>query len=109
MRRPAIGITIGYDRRRRDLHTLRQDYVRSLEGGGGLPLVLAPGVPADVPELLDRLDGLVLSGGSDIDPSLYGEAPHPKLGSVIRERDDFELALCREALRRDLPMLPGAA
>jgi putative glutamine amidotransferase len=103
--RPAIGITIGYDRRRRDLHTLRQDYVRSVEGGGGLPLVLAPGAPTDAAELLDLIDGLVLSGGSDIEPSLYGEAPHRKLGAVIRERDDFELALCREALRRDLPML----
>jgi putative glutamine amidotransferase len=103
--RPAIGITIGYDGRRRDLHTLRQDYVRSVERGGGLPLVLVPGGPGDVGDILDRIDGLVLSGGSDIDPSLYGEAPHPKLGRVIRERDDFELALCREALRRDRPIL----
>jgi putative glutamine amidotransferase len=103
--RPAIGITIGYDGRRRDLHTLRQDYVLSVERGGGLPLVLVPGSPADVGDVLGRIDGLVLSGGSDIDPSLYGETPHPKLGRVIRERDDFELALCREALRRDLPIL----
>ncbi len=56
-------------------------------------------------ELLDRLDALLLSGGSDVDPALYGRPPHPKLGRVIRERDEFELALCREALRRDLPIL----
>jgi len=103
--RPAIGITIGYDDRRRDLHILRQDYVRSIEKAGGLPLVLAPIRPADAGELLDHLGGLLLSGGSDIDPALYGEKPHPKLSPLVRERDEFELALCREALRRDLPIL----
>ena len=84
---------------------LREDYIRSVERGGGLPLVLAPGVAADAPDLLERIDGLVLSGGSDIDPALYGEAPHPKLGAVFRERDDFELALAREAVARDRPIL----
>jgi putative glutamine amidotransferase len=103
--RPAIGVTIGYDDRRTGLHTLRQDYIRSVEQGGGLPLVLAPGRPEDVPELLDRIQGLILSGGSDVDPALYGASPHPKLGKVVRERDDFELALIREALERNLPFL----
>ncbi len=102
---PPIGITIGYDDRRTGVHVLRQDYVRSVEGGGGLPFILAPGRPEDAPALLDRLAGLVLSGGADVDPALYGERPHPKLGRVVRERDDFEVALAREALRRDLPVL----
>jgi putative glutamine amidotransferase len=105
VRRPAIGITIGYDDRRAGLHALREDYVKSVELAGGLPLVLAPGVPADAAEILDRLDGLVLSGGSDVDPVLYGQAPDPKLGTVIRARDDFELALAREAVARDMPIL----
>lgn len=105
MRRPAIGVTIGYDQRRAGIFLLRQDYLRSVETAGGLPLVLAPGRPADAPELLGRLDGLVLTGGSDVDPALYGEERHPKIGQVIRERDDFELALAREALERDLPLL----
>ena len=105
MRRPSVGITIGYDDRRANLHLLRQDYVRSVEKAGGLPFVLCPGRPQDASDLLDRLDALVLSGGSDVDPALYGRPPHPKLGLVVRERDDFELALCREALRRDLPLL----
>jgi putative glutamine amidotransferase len=105
VRRPSIGITIGYDDRRAGLHLLRQDYVRSVERAGGLPLVLAPGRPEDVPDYLDRVDALLLSGGSDVDPALYGRPPHPKLGHVVRERDDFELSLCREALRRDLPVL----
>ena len=105
MSRPAIGITIGYDERREGIHVLRNDYVKSVEQGGGLPLILAPGKPEDAAELLDRLDGLVLSGGSDVDPALYGAAPHAKLGKVVRERDDFEIALCRAALDRDLPLL----
>jgi len=103
--RPAIGVTIGYDERRLGLHVLREDYVRSVEQAGGLPLVLAPGRPDDAPDLLDRVGGLLLSGGSDVDPALYGASPHPRLGRVVRERDDFELALAREALRRDLPIL----
>jgi putative glutamine amidotransferase len=103
--RPPIGITIGYDDRRSGVHVLRQDYVRSVEDGGGLPFVLAPGRPEDAPALLDRLAGLVLSGGSDVDPALYREPPHPKLGRVFRERDEFEIALVQEALRRDMPVL----
>ncbi len=105
MTRPAVGITIGYDDRRAGIHELRQEYVRSVEDAGGLPFVLCPGKPGDAPAFLDRLDALLLSGGSDLDPELYGRPAHPKLGRVIRERDDFDLALCREALHRDLPVL----
>ncbi len=48
---------------------------------------------------------MLLSGGADVDPALYGQKPHPKLRHVDRRRDDFELALVREALRRDRPLL----
>jgi putative glutamine amidotransferase len=102
--RPAIGITADFSRQDRELFSLRDDYVRAVEDAGGLPLVLAPGRPRDVPEILDRVGGLLLTGGGDIDPDVYGEPPHEKLGRVIRERDAFELALCREALSRKLPV-----
>ena len=105
MRRPAVGITIGYDDRRAGIHELRQEYVRCVEDAGGLPFVLVPGKTGDAAAFVDRLDALLLSGGSDLDPELYGRPPHPKLGKVIRERDDFELALVREGVRRDLPVL----
>lgn len=105
MTRPAIGITLADDQRRARVFTLRQDYVASVEQAGGLPLVIAPLHHERIGELLDRLRGLVLTGGSDIDPTLYGEPPSPELGQVFRERDDFELALCRKALARDLPIL----
>lgn len=106
MTRPLIGITVDYDERRADRHMLRQDYVRAVEAGGGLPVLLPALVDrAGSAALLDRLDGLVLSGGDDLDPALYGQERHPKLGRVIRERDDFELDLTREALQKDLPIL----
>jgi putative glutamine amidotransferase len=90
---------------RQGFHVLREDYVRSVEQAGGMAVLLPPGAATDAAPLLGRLDGLLLSGGADVDPALYGQAPHPKLGRVVRDRDDFELALCCEALRRDLPLL----
>jgi len=103
--RPVVGVTIAYDQRRAGVYSLRQDYVRSVERAGAVPLVLAPVVAELVPELLARVQGLVLTGGTDLDPTLYGEQPDPKLGEVFRERDDFELELTRQALARDLPLL----
>jgi putative glutamine amidotransferase len=103
--RPRVGVTIAFDQRRAGFFTLRREYLRSLEAAGAVALVLAPGRPADAPRLLDAVQGLLLTGGSDVDPSLYGEAPHPRLGPLFRDRDDFELALCRVALDRDLPIL----
>jgi putative glutamine amidotransferase len=104
MARPAVGLTIGNSDDVEIFH-LRDDYVRALETAGALPLVLAPGRPEDAPELLDRLDALVLSGGVDVDPARYGEDRHPKVTRVVPERDAFEIALVREALRRDVPLL----
>jgi putative glutamine amidotransferase len=102
---PVIGITLGPDSNDGRAYRLREDYVRSVERAGGLPLVLAPARPEAAPALLARLDGLLLSGGSDIDPGLYGAPSHPKVTQVIRARDEFELALAREALERDRPLL----
>ena len=104
MKRPLIGITIGYSSQDREVFSLRDDYVRAVEKAGGLPLVLAPGAAEDAPALLDHLDGLLLTGGADLDPGLYGEAPHESVTRVIPERDALEIALCREALRRDMPL-----
>jgi putative glutamine amidotransferase len=79
------------------------DYVRAVSSAGGTPVMVPPGSSA--PETLDLVDGLVFSGGSDLDPSLYAASAHPETGGVIRERDDFELELMRAALERDVPML----
>lgn len=104
MTRPLIGITLG-DGSRPGYPGLRDDYLRSVEQAGAVPVALAPVRPQDAPLLLDRLDGIVLSGGGDVDPTLYGRPAHPRLGKVNRRRDDFELALVRAALARDVPLL----
>jgi putative glutamine amidotransferase len=108
MARVPVGLTIG-NSKEAEIFALRDDYVRAVETAGGLPLVLAPGTPEDAPalaaEYLDHVQALVLSGGADIDPGLYNEARHPTVERVFPERDAFELALCREALRRDMPIL----
>jgi putative glutamine amidotransferase len=104
VKRPPIGVTIE-NPRDPEIFRLREDYVRAVEAAGGLPLVFAPGRPEDAPDLLDHVRGLVLTGGADIDPNLYGEERHPTVQKVFRDRDDFEVALVREALRRDLPVL----
>jgi len=79
------------------------DYVRAVSSAGGAPVLVPPG--SSLPETLDLVDGLVFSGGSDLDPELYAAESHPETGGVIRERDDFELELMRVALERDVPML----
>lgn len=102
---PLIGITAGNHPNEPGFYVLRPDYLRSVELAGGIPVVLAPSGPALHPAFLDRLDGLVLTGGVDVSPSLYGEEPHPTVDRTSLERDEFESELLREALRREVPVL----
>jgi putative glutamine amidotransferase len=79
-------------------------YVQAVERAGGRPLLVPPTQNA-IDETLDALDGLVFSGGSDIDPGTYGERAHPETFGVHPERDAAELALLSHALERDMPVL----
>ena len=82
------------------------DYVEGVAEAGGVPVVLPPVVGVRGAEaLLEGMDGLLLSGGSDLDPGYYGEKPVPELGVTIPERDVFEMALLEHALRRKIPIL----
>jgi putative glutamine amidotransferase len=103
--RALVGITVGGDDLSPLRYTLRADYVRALERAGGLPVVLPPTRPEDAEALVARLDALLLSGGSDVDPRHYGAARHARLGVVQPERDAFELALTHAALAQDRPLL----
>jgi len=77
------------------------DYVESVKRAGGEPVVLSN---SDDPNaVLDRVDGILLTGGLDVDPALYGEAPHPTT-EAAPERDRFEIPLSREAVKRDVPL-----
>jgi len=78
-------------------------YVRSVEAAGGRPLVVPPSADG-VEETLAALDGLILSGGADVDPAVYGEESNGTAGVQV-ERDRAEVALLEGALARDLPVL----
>jgi putative glutamine amidotransferase len=85
---------------------LGMPYLRAVELGGGIPVVLAPETPAMAEALLDRLDGLCLAGGPDLDPLVYGVGDrHERLGPTDRVVDAAERALARGADARGLPFL----
>jgi putative glutamine amidotransferase len=79
-------------------------YVRAVERSGGRPLLVPPS-DGGVEETLNSLDGLIFSGGSDLDPNVYGQEPHPETKDVVPARDRAELALLQAALARDMPVL----
>jgi putative glutamine amidotransferase len=112
MARPVIGICTPLERARWGVWDLQafllpRNYVDAVHRAGAMALLLAPdpALVEEPDEILDRIDGLMLAGGADIEPAVYGAAPHPlTIGSVL-ERDVFEIALARRALQRDLPLL----
>lgn len=99
--RPRIGI-VGATRKETEEKAF-QAYVGAIEDAGGTPVPILPGSGAAV---LERVDGLVLTGGLDVDPQAYGRDVDPVMAVEIdAERDALELPLVREAVRRDLPIL----
>jgi gamma-glutamyl-gamma-aminobutyrate hydrolase PuuD len=106
--KPVIGITTyltpaAWGAWELDAALVPASYVRAVVRAGGAPLLVPPG--ASYEETLDSVDGLIFSGGSDLDPELYGEQAHPETNGWVRERDDFELGLMQAALARDVPLL----
>lgn len=102
--KPLIGVTANFSEGQLQL---APGYFRSVEAAGGIPIIIAPKrMPnANMSLLLDRIDGLLLSGGADINPILVGEDPVPALHGINTERDLFELTLTRLAYNRQIPML----
>jgi putative glutamine amidotransferase len=79
-------------------------YVRAVESAGGRALLVPPSEEG-IDETLDAVDGLLFSGGADINPDEYGHEPHPETNNIRPERDRGELALLIAALERDMPVL----
>ena len=79
-------------------------YVDAIEHAGGRALLVPPSSEA-IEETLDALDGIIFSGGGDLDPETYGAEPHPETNGVYAERDSAELVLLQAALARDMPVL----
>ena len=112
MARPVIGICSALERARwsawdQQAVLLPSNYLEAIRRAGGFALMLAPD-----PELLQEpgqalalIDGLILAGGADIDPTFYGHRAGPHTVDTVPERDAFEIALTRAAIERDLPVL----
>jgi putative glutamine amidotransferase len=104
--KPKIGISATRATHElRPVEQINRSYVDAVAAAGGLPLVLPVLSPADSFTMLASLDGLLLSGGGDIDPAWYGMPASPTLDGVDPERDDWELALLRAAFELGLPVL----
>ena len=100
---PVIGITGNYTEQ---ACKLAEGYYKSVVAAGGVPVIIPPVADSDVIlNTLDRLDGLILSGGGDYNPLWAGEQPSPKLGGICAERDLPELLITRLAYNRQLPIL----
>src|SRR3990172_1299391 len=107
MSAPGIGVS-GVVRRLEgnDRTGVNAAYVKAVVRAGGVPLILSPLMDPNLAAMaLDAVQGLVLTGGEDLDPSAYGEERSPALGQVDRSRDAFEFALFREAIERKMPVL----
>lgn len=104
--RPLIGLTAAL--RKDDATTMsarvRQTYVQAILDAGGAPVLIPAGPEETLRATLQRLDGLLLTGGMDIVPSRFGEQPHPQLGGIEPERDDMEILLCQWAVDGGKPL-----
>ena len=112
MRQPVIGICAAIERARwgvwdQDAALLPLNYVHAIQRAGGVAVILPPdpALGEDPAPVLALIDGLLLAGGADIDPSSYGEERHPETVETVPERDAFEIALTRAAIAADVPVL----
>jgi putative glutamine amidotransferase len=110
--RPVIGLCTALERAQwsvwdQEAVLLPRNYIDAVQRAGGIALMLPPDPRAadDPDEWLDRIDGLLLAGGADIDPAAYGAEPAPETAGMAPERDAFEIALAKRAMERDIPFL----
>jgi putative glutamine amidotransferase len=103
---PLIGLTTSVLVRAPERVALNAAYLAAVQAAGGVPVLLPPQLDARARDALwARLDGLVLTGGGDVDPARFGEAPHPALAEVSAARDALEFELVRRAVDEGLPLL----
>ncbi len=108
--KPIIGITgrpqdiaaVGMQIR---AYLAAHTYTDSVRHGGGIPIVLVPVESEAIDDILDRVDGIMLTGGGDVSPATYGAEPEATVRGVNEERDSFELELVRRAYARKMPVM----
>ena len=112
VRRVVIGICAAIERARwgawdQDAALLPLSYVQAVQRAGGIALIVPPdeALLDDAADVLDLFDGLMLAGGADIDPASYGRERQAETTDTVRERDNWEIALTRAAIERDVPVL----
>jgi len=108
MSKPLIGITTSHTTNDENLPylTLGEAYVAAVRAAGGLPVLIPLGLSEeDLASLIERLDGVVFSGGGDMEPACYGGQPHTKVYGVDKDRDRVELKLYQEVFDREKPFL----
>ena len=102
----VIGITTGREIvDGNEIIRLWEAYVQAVLRAGGIPLLLPPVGKLPVEAVLSHLDGLILSGGGDIDPALFAGKPHPSVYGIDPERDEQEIALMKAAVYQEMPFL----
>lgn len=103
---PIIGITTGLAAKGAPGAQVNASYLLAVQQAGGVPLLLPPHLSLEAcGQLLATLDALLLTGGGDVAPALYGEAPHPEARGISVERDTLEVAALHTALDREVPVL----
>jgi putative glutamine amidotransferase len=107
---PVIGITTYREQARWGVwdvvaNVLHAAYAGAVQAAGAAAVLLPPQEPGCAPAVLDRVDGLVVAGGADVDPARYGAEPHERTRGIRPDRDAWELALLATAAERDLPTL----
>lgn len=109
MRTPVIGLTVNrlsYGNRRSLYHALSEAYINAVVNAGGIPLLIPLGLPEkDWGLLCDHLDGILLTGGSDIDPARFNGRNHPSVYDIDSDRDALEIALVQRAAAIQMPFL----
>jgi putative glutamine amidotransferase len=102
--KPTIGITT-FNQNEEGQYFIRNTFVEAVRCCGGLPILLAPGQPEESAAILEVVDGLIFSGGGDLDPDTYNSSNHPAISGVDRTRDAFELKLFNQAKNTSIPLL----
>lgn len=109
IRRPVIGVTMACtapSAARPPGYRVNMEYMSAVELAGAVPLAIGYHMaPGSIPSLIDAVDGVVFTGGDDLDPALYGRGRHPKAVAIDPFRQAFELALLAEVEKRQLPAL----